>query len=55
MSKKYYTVKEVANMLSLAEITIRKWMQDGKINYVKIGEASRIPIEEIKKIIKPAN
>ena len=53
MSNKYYTVKEVAEKFSLAEITIRKWMQGGKIKYVKIGNASRISEDELKKLVKP--
>lgn len=53
MTIQYYTVKEVADMLGLAEITIRKWMQDGKIKYVKIGRSSRIERKEIEKLIKP--
>lgn len=48
----YYTVKEVSQMLKLADITIRQWIHDGKIKSVKVGGARRIPKSEIERIIK---
>ena len=51
--EKMYTVKEVAKLLSLAEITIRQWIQKGKIKSVKVGSATRIPESEVKRIIEP--
>jgi len=49
---KLYTVKEVATMLSMAEVTIRQWIQHEKIKSVKIGNSRRIPKEEIDRILR---
>ena len=43
--KRYYTVRETANMLNLAEATIRKWIRDGKIKAVKLGRGYIINVE----------
>lgn len=50
---KLYTVKEVAEQLSLAERTLYNWIYEGKIKAVKVGAAIRIKEEEIKRLIKP--
>lgn len=51
MSDKYYTVKEVSTMLSVAEITVRQWIQKGKIESIKLpsGRARRIPESEVDR------
>ena len=49
---KMYSVKEVATLLSLAEITIRQWIQRGKIESIKIGSARRISENEVKRLLK---
>lgn len=50
---KFYTVKEAAEMLSLAHRTLYNWIYEGKIKAVKVGGATRIAEEEIKKMITP--
>jgi len=46
-----YTVKEVAQLLNMAEITIRQWMGRGQLKYIKLGtKAVRIPKSEIDRI-----
>jgi excisionase family DNA binding protein len=52
---KYYSIKEVASALSLAEVTIRKWIASGKIKATKLGKAVRISEEEIIKLQKGNN
>lgn len=49
--EKLYTVKEVASILNMAEITIRQWLGNGKIKAIRIGRTVRIPESEIKKLI----
>lgn len=47
-----YTVKQFAEMLNMAEITIRQWMGNGKLNFVRIGSKSvRIPHSELNRIL----
>lgn len=52
MEERMLTVKEVASTLSLSEITIRQWIQQGKIKSVKLasGRARRIPQSEVERI-----
>lgn len=48
----YLTVKEVAKRLSMAEITIRQWIQHNKIDSIKIGGSRRIPESEVNRILR---
>lgn len=50
--EKMLKVKEVSQILGLAEITIRQWIQNGKIKSKKIGRARRIPESEVLKILE---
>ena len=50
--EKLYSVKQVSEILGLAEITIRQWIQHDKITSVKIGKARRIPASEITRLSK---
>lgn len=50
--EKMYTVKQVANALGMAEITIRQWIQQGKLDSVKIGNSRRIPESAVNKILE---
>jgi excisionase family DNA binding protein len=48
----YYTVKEVAKILGMAEITIRQWMGRGQLKFTKFGtKAVRISKTEVERII----
>jgi len=53
--EKYYTVREVAEMLKISEGTIRNYLSEGKIEYVKILGNTRITKEELDKLIIPVN
>ena len=46
-----YTVTEVANMFSVSRQTVLKWINNGKINAVKVVKVYRIPKEEIDRLI----
>lgn len=39
----YYTTEEVCSMLRVANSTVRRWMSLGKLRYLKIDGAVRIP------------
>jgi len=49
---KYVTVKEFARITSFAEITIRQWIQHGKLESIKIGGSRRIPESELERILE---
>ena len=45
-----YKYKEVAEILGLAEQTIRKWVHQGKIPVVKLGSSARVTQETVNKL-----
>ena len=47
---KYYTVKEVAEIMKVSEKTVRNWIKWGRIKAIKIGRQWRIPAEEIDNL-----
>ncbi len=46
------TVAEAARQLGLKEPTIRLWMAQRKISYVKLGRAVRIPQAELDRLLR---
>ncbi len=49
--EKLLTVKETALYLSLSDQTIRRWINEGKLNAVKIGKEFRIKLSEIIELV----
>ena len=45
------TVRQVAEELGLATITIRTWMAQRKLKYVRLGRSVRIPAAEVRRIV----
>ncbi len=45
-------VSEVAEILNMKEQTIRKWIFDRRIAYLKIGKSVRIPVSVINGIME---
>ncbi len=45
------TVREAAEELGLAEVTVRLWARTGRLGYVKLGTAVRIPSEAVYELI----
>ena len=48
---KLYTAKETAEILGIKESTVRKWVLEKRIPYVKVGTALRFNANEIEKIV----
>jgi excisionase family DNA binding protein len=46
------TVREAAEELGLSPATIRAWIRQRKIGYVRLGRAVRIPASEIGRIVE---
>lgn len=49
---KLYSVKEVAEILGVTEGTVRNYLTNGKIKYVKVLGNTRIKETELKRLIK---
>lgn len=45
---KHLTTEQLAEQLSVGKRTIRQWMTDGRIPYLKIGRAVRFDPEKVE-------
>jgi len=50
--EQYYTPQEVADSLKINLRTIYRWIREGKLNAVKVGELWRIPESALQEFIK---
>lgn len=51
--KDYYTLKEVANMLTISHLTVMKHARDGLLKTVTIGKKTkRVTKEDLENYIK---
>jgi len=48
----YYTPKELSDKLKLNLRTIYKWIREGKVNAIKLGDVWRISEVELKRFLK---
>lgn len=46
----FLSIREVAQDLNLGKSTVHRWCQEGKLPYIKVGRATRIPLEPYLKI-----
>ena len=46
------TIKETAKIFNVSEMTVRRWIENGKLKSVKIVGSVRINEEEIEKLKK---
>jgi len=47
-----YTVRQVADALSVSTLTVYKWLWSGELNGYRLGRVWRISEEELKKFLK---
>lgn len=52
LMEKLYSVKQIADLLGISEITIRQWIQHNKIKSVKIGNSRRVTESEVNRLHK---
>lgn len=54
MEQQYYSVKQAARLLGMAEVTIKKWIYvDKTLKAVKVNNSVRIHREELESLISP--
>ncbi|MBP2211107.1 excisionase family DNA binding protein [Rhodococcus ruber] len=52
--KKYVTVAEVAEQYSVGQLTVRRWIEAGKISAVKFGpKLVRVDLDSVKSFVQP--
>lgn len=48
----YITIQEVAAMLMVSDMTVRRWINTGKLKAIKINRTIRIAESEVNRIKK---
>ncbi len=51
MKQEFYSIKEVAIIFAVHEITIRRAINKGFLNAIRVGDAKRSPYRVSKKVI----
>ena len=52
MQNEAKTVRETAEELGLSPATVRAWIRERRIGYVRLGRAVRIPASEIRRLVE---
>ncbi len=52
MADVYYTPEELAAMLKVTRQAIYNWVQQGRLEVVRIGRTVRIPSEEVERVLR---
>ena len=50
--KEFYTVRELADMLAVNEMTVRRMMRRGELPYHNIGRAKRFRRDDVEAFLK---
>jgi excisionase family DNA binding protein len=50
--EKFYTIKEVAELLKVSDGGVRKWLKTGKLKGIKLGRIWRIRESDFDKFLK---
>ncbi len=53
MDREYFTPAEVAARLKVTRQAVYKWIEQGKLEAVRIEKAVRIPRDSLEKLIRP--
>lgn len=54
MSDQLYSVQEVSKRLSVSEISIRRWVKNGRLHPLRIGKLLRFTPQEVKRFLLDA-
>jgi excisionase family DNA binding protein len=49
---KWYSIREAAEYLDVAEPTLFRWMRDGKITFRKVGDSTRFWQEDLDSVMQ---
>ena len=50
--EQYRTVKEVAALLRVNEVTVRRWIKDGELRAIEIGKGWRIGPDDLDAFLE---
>jgi excisionase family DNA binding protein len=46
------TVAQVADRLSVSQISVRRWIASGKLKHVRLNRSVRVPLDSVEQIVK---
>ncbi len=49
--EKFYTIKEVAELLKVSDGAVRKWLKSGKLKGIKLGRIWRIKKSDLDEFV----
>lgn len=52
VTEQFQTVRDVADMLKVAEATVRRWIKDGELRAIDIGRGWRIDPEDLDDFLR---
>lgn len=51
LSKPFFTVHEIAELLKISEATIRSWIHDGELRAVRFGREFRVSAKDLEAFV----
>jgi excisionase family DNA binding protein len=51
-SVQYQTVRQVADLLKVSEVTVRRWIRDGELRAIDIGKGWRIGSDDLDMFLE---
>jgi excisionase family DNA binding protein len=52
MLEKHYSIEEIAEQLGVDYSTVWRWIRAGKLKWVKLGKAVRVPASVVAAFLK---
>jgi excisionase family DNA binding protein len=52
LSRKFLTVKDVAELLQVGEVTVRHWIKDGELRAIDVGREWRIAPRDLEQFVE---
>lgn len=49
---KYYSTQEIARMLGIKTITVRRWIAEGKLKAYDLGKSYRVSENDIERFMR---
>ncbi|MCA1776788.1 MAG: helix-turn-helix domain-containing protein [Loktanella sp.] len=48
----YWTVKEIADLLKVSEVIVRRWIKDGELRAIDIGKGWRVGSDDLDAFLE---
>ena len=52
LSRKFLTVRDVADLLQVGEVTVRHWIRDGELRAIDVGREWRIAPGDLEQFVE---